>query len=127
MRLHRAFVLFLGLVWSCCCSAAADDTGRRPDTTKPWTRWWWPGSAVDEARPARQPDQFAAPGPRGVGLTPIFGVRGYEERTVAFLSPRWMELLAHPGRGAPRLGLGVDMATGTGWPFGGPWVPPEDG
>ncbi|MCX6956833.1 MAG: glycosyl hydrolase, partial [Verrucomicrobia bacterium] len=25
-----------------------------------------------------------------------------------------------------RLGLGVDMATGTGWPFGGPWVTPAD-
>ena len=23
---------------------------------------------------------------------------------------------------AQRLGLGVDMATGTGWPFGGPWI-----
>ncbi len=26
---------------------------------------------------------------------------------------------------ADRIGLGVDMATGTGWPFGGPWVTPE--
>ena len=39
-----------------------------------------------------------------------------------------MELacLEHVGLEAKRLGLGVDMATGTGWPFGGPWVAEED-
>ena len=35
-------------------------------------------------------------------------------------------MLEHTGREAKRLGLGVDMATGTGWPFGGPLVPIED-
>ncbi len=38
-----------------------------------------------------------------------------------------MERLVHTGREGARLGLGVDMATGTGWPFGGPWVAPIDG
>ncbi len=27
---------------------------------------------------------------------------------------------------AKRLGLGVDLANGTGWPFGGPWVTDDD-
>ena len=94
---------------------------------KPWTRWWWPGSAVDEASITRQLEQFAAAGLGGVEITPIYGARGYEDRNIAFLSPRWMEMLAYTGREAQRLGLGVDMATGTGWPFGGPWVAPEDG
>ena len=31
-------------------------------------------------------------------------------------------MLDHTLREAARLDLGVDMATGTGWPFGGPWV-----
>jgi hypothetical protein len=123
MRFLPALILFLGLALSCGAAAMTP----RPDTTKPWTRWWWPGSAVDEAGLTRQLEQFAAAGLGGVEVTPIFGVRGYEERNVAFLSPRWMELLAHTGREAQRLGLGVDMATGTGWPFGGPWVAPEDG
>ena len=35
-------------------------------------------------------------------------------------------MLEHTAREAKRLGLGVDMATGTGWPFGGPVVPTED-
>jgi hypothetical protein len=36
-------------------------------------------------------------------------------------------MLTHVTREAKRLGLGVDMATGTGWPFGGPEVSAADG
>lgn len=89
---------------------------------KPWTRWWWPGSAVDKASLTRQLEQLAAAGLGGVEITPIYGAKGYEERYIDFLSPKWMEMLEHTGREAKRLGLGVDMATGTGWPFGGPWI-----
>jgi hypothetical protein len=124
MHFFRALVLFLGLTAGLSLGAAPPAS---PDTTRPWTRWWWPGSAVDEAGLTRQLEQFAAAGLGGVEITPIYGVRGAEDRNVAYLSPRWMELLAHTGREARRLGLGVDMATGTGWPFGGPWVMPADG
>jgi hypothetical protein len=118
MRLASALFVLLA------CAIVAQSV---PDPAKPWTRWWWPGSAVDEAGLTRQLEQFAAAGLGGVEITPIYGVRGAESRHVAYLSPRWLELLAHTGREAKRLGLGVDMATGTGWPFGGPWVAPEDG
>jgi hypothetical protein len=37
-----------------------------------------------------------------------------------------MEMLAHTTREAQRLGLDVDMTTGTGWPFGGPGVSADD-
>jgi len=89
---------------------------------KPWTRWWWPGSGVDKASLTAQLEKFAAAGLGGVEITPIYGARGYEDRYIDFLSPKWMEMLEHVGREAQRLGLGVDMATGTGWPFGGPWI-----
>jgi len=108
--------------------ASADSLGW-PELTKenkPWTRWWWPGSGVDQASLTRQLEQFAAAGLGGVEITPIYGAKGYEGRYINYLSPKWVEMLAHTGREAQRLGLGVDMATGTGWPFGGPWVPPAD-
>jgi hypothetical protein len=89
---------------------------------KPWTRWWWPGSAVDAASLTQQLEQMASVGIGGVEITPIYGAQGYEERYLEFLSPGWLEMLEHTGREGQRLGLGVDMATGTGWPFGGPWV-----
>src|SRR5687767_11187116 len=94
---------------------------------KPWTRWWWPGNAVDKANLTRQLEQIAAAGFGGVEVTPIYGVRGAEDREVEFLSPKYIELLAHAAAEAKRLGMQLDMATGTGWPFGGPWVEPGDG
>ncbi|MPZ17061.1 MAG: hypothetical protein GEV06_03975, partial [Luteitalea sp.] len=95
-------------------------------TAKPWTRWWWPGSAVDKENLTWQLEKLAAAGIGGVEIAPIYGARGYENRYIDFLTPRYMEMLAHTGREAKRLGLGVDMATGTGWPFGGPWVTEPD-
>jgi hypothetical protein len=94
--------------------------------SRPWTRWWWLGSAVDEANLTRQLEQLAAAGFGGVEICPIYGAKGWEDRYVPFLSPRWMELLAHTTREAQRLSLAVDLTTGTGWPFGGPWVGDAD-
>ncbi len=121
--LSLAFVPFL----PCATLRAADSepAAAWPAITKenkPWTRWWWPGSGVDKASLTAQLKKFAAAGLGGVEITPIYGAKGYESRYIDFLSPKWMEMLEHVGREAQRLGLGVDMATGTGWPFGGPWI-----
>src|ERR1035437_7094072 len=89
---------------------------------KPWTRWWWLGSAVDEKNITRQLEQCAATGLGGVEICPIYGAMGAESRFLRYLSPEWMKMLAHTTREATRLGLGVDLTTGTGWPFGGPMV-----
>jgi alpha-L-rhamnosidase len=71
-------------------------------------------------------EMLQAAGIGGVEITPIYGAAGAENRFVPYLSDRWMQLLTHTLREARRLGLGVDMATGTGWPFGGPWVGERD-
>ncbi len=113
-----------------CASAQSAEPVVWPEVTqsaKPWTRWWWPGNAVEPAGLRGQLERFAAAGLGGVEITPIYGARGAESRNVEFLSPRWVELLGDATREAARLGLGVDMATGTGWPFGGPSVSVEDG
>ena len=90
--------------------------------TRPWTRWWWMGSSVDPDGLSEALEDYRAAGLGGVEITPIYGVRGFEERFVPFLSPQWLSLLGHAVAEAGRLDLGVDLATGTGWPFGGPWV-----
>jgi hypothetical protein len=94
--------------------------------SRPWTRWWWLGSAVDEAEIARQLQLFQQAGMGGVEISPIYSVEGEEARAVAFLSPRWIELLRYTVREARRLGLDVDLICGTGWPLGGPWVADQD-
>ena len=89
---------------------------------KPGTYFWWHGSAVDEANLTAQLEAFQAAGLGGVHIVPIYGAKGYEDRYVEYLSPRWMELLSHAVREAERLGMWVDMTTGTGWNFGGPSI-----
>lgn len=89
---------------------------------RPWTRWWWHGSAVDRPNLTSELEALRAAGIGGVEITPIYGVRGEERRFIPYLSDSWIGMLEHVLREADRLRLGVDMATGTGWPFGGPWV-----
>jgi hypothetical protein len=127
----------LGLLLFACCLAplsSAQSPRESPSvwpamtqTAKPWTRWWWPGSAVDRANITAQLSAIAAAGIGGVEITPIYGARGSEARYLDFLSPQWMDMLAYTASEAQRLGIGVDMATGTGWPFGGPTVSAADG
>jgi hypothetical protein len=95
-------------------------------TTRPWTRWWWQGSEVDSAGLTAALRSYRAVGLGGVELTPIYGVRGEEQQFIPYLSSRWVGMLEHTLAQAKRLGLGVDMATGTGWPFGGPNVGDAD-
>jgi hypothetical protein len=94
-------------------------------THRPWARWWWLGNAVDKPTIARLLAQYCEAGFGGVEICPIYGVKGYEDRFIPFLSPEWLDLLAHTIRKARKLGMEVDLTTGTGWPFGGPWVTPE--
>src|SRR5512139_229996 len=94
--------------------------------TRPWTRWWWLGSSVTPEGLTAAMESYRQAGLGGLELTPIYGVAGYEDRFVPFLSPAWMALLDHTLKEAARLGLGLDMGTGTGWPFGGPWIEEVD-
>ena len=114
------------MILVCGCVAAGEPVAQTwpeiSQTARPWTRWWWPGSAVEREPLGAQLREFAAAGLGGVEITPIYGARGGEKREVEFLSPQWAELLVFTAGEARRLGLGVDMATGTGWPFGGPEV-----
>jgi len=90
--------------------------------TKPWTRWWWMGSAVDPKNLRMNLDALAAKGFGGVEVTPIYGVRGLEDRYVDYLSDDWMAMLDSTVRYAAARSMGVDMNMGTGWPFGGPQI-----
>ncbi len=94
--------------------------------TKPWTRWWWHGSSLTKEGITAEMEAYQKAGLGGLEITPIYGVIGYEDQFVDYLSPEWIELFLHTLKEAERLDLGIDMATGTGWPFGGPWVSSED-
>ena len=91
--------------------------------TKAGTRWWWLGSAVDKKNLEWSLTEYANHGIGTVEITPLYGVQGNQQNNIDYLSDKWFEMLRFVEEQGQRNGIEVDMTTGTGWPFGGPWVP----
>jgi len=94
--------------------------------TKPWSRWWWMGSSVNPSDLKAAMEAYSKAGLGGLEITPIYGVHGYEDKFVKFLSPAWVENFKYTLEKGKQLGMGIDLAMASGWPFGGTWVTPED-
>ncbi len=92
-------------------------------TMRPWTRWWWLGSAVDKPNLTRLLETYRQAGIGGVEVTPIYGVKGQDAREIPYLSAEWVEMLKHTCSEAQRLDMAVDLPPGSGWRIGGPSVP----
>ncbi len=118
--------LALGLPMACQGAAGPTwpDVGREQ---RPWAYNWWLGSAVDRENLSREMRRYADAGLGGIHVIPIYGAKGAEARYLPFLSDGWIEMLRFAVEEGKRLGLGVDMTTGTGWCFGGPDISPELG
>ena len=121
-------LLWLTFALSNAASFAAPDALPElawPPITKecrPWSYWWWMGSAVDTTNLTHELQRYADAGWGGVHIIPIYGAKGWESNAIPYLTPRWMEMLRFTVTEAQKRGLGVDMTTGSGWCFGGPHV-----
>ena len=93
---------------------------------KPGARWWWLGSAVDKENLKWNLKQYADHGIGAVEITPIYGVQGNQANNIPYLSDKWLNMLRYTAEQCQQNDIELDMATGTGWPFGGPWVPLEE-
>lgn len=124
--LKKTFFLFFALSTSVQLNAQQTVVWPKIEQQmKPWTRWWWMGNAVDEKNLDIVLKKYKDAGLGGVEITPIYGAVSYEKQYLQFLSPQWMDMLHFTVKKANALGMGVDMNTGTGWPFGGPQIKPE--
>ena len=106
--------------------AVAQSWPEAKQEAKPGARWWWLGSAVDKENLKWNLKQYAEHGIGAVEITPIYGVQGNDANNIPYLSDKWMEMLRYTQEQCKENGIELDMATGTGWPFGGPWVPLEE-
>jgi hypothetical protein len=93
---------------------------------RPWAYWHWMGSAVDKANLTREIERARDAGMGGLHIIPIYGVKGWDDREIPYLTPRWMEMLDWSVREAARCGMGMDMTLGSGWCFGGPQVTDDE-
>jgi hypothetical protein len=94
-----------------------------PLDNRNWTRWWWFGPNATEQGIAYELEQMHKQGLGGVEMqwmTPLELEGNFE-----FLSDRWAHLVKFAVQKAKELGMRVDFTLGTGWPYGGPWIPIE--
>jgi hypothetical protein len=124
MKNTLSFLFFTVVIFLWACKQPASSVTWPEITTeaRPWSRWWWHGSSVSKEGITAEMEAYRNAGLGGLELTPIYGVIGDEDHFLNFLSPEWMDMLEYTLKEGARLGLGIDMANGTGWPFGGPWV-----
>lgn len=117
---------FLAAFFICCCACALTSHAQTSQTAKPWTFWHVMGSSMEPADITAQLEFMHGANIGGISIVPIYGEVGDENNYVDFLSPKWMENLRYISSECKRLGMGIDMTLGTGWPFGGKNVSVED-
>jgi hypothetical protein len=100
-----------------------------PASARPMVRWWWPGGDVSDEEIARELRIIKDAGLGGVeiqsfkdGLNPA-PTAEVARRVDSFLTPEWFNHVKYAIEEGGRLGLDVDLTFGSGWPFGGPYIP----
>ncbi|TWU00575.1 hypothetical protein Pla108_15270 [Botrimarina colliarenosi] len=105
------------------CTAETVEWPEPTQTSRPWTRWWWHGSAVDEANLTRLLEAYHDAGLGGVEITCIYGVQGEPHPNRRYRSAEWRDAIRFATQEAKRLGMGVDLPAGSGWRMGDPELP----
>jgi hypothetical protein len=91
------------------------------------TRWWWFGGAVTPEEVTRELTFMKEAGLRGAEIQPVYPVTvddpGRGIRHLRYFTHEWFAVLRHAIGEARRLGLQLDFTLGSGWPYGGPFIP----
>ena len=126
LNLMRKRYLTIIILATLAVGATAQQWPEIKQEAKAGARWWWLGSAVDKENLHWAMQEYANHGIGALEITPIYGVQGNQSHNIPYLSDQWMEMLRFTQEQGRANGIEIDMATGTGWPFGGPWVPLEE-
>ncbi|GHT64304.1 glycosyl hydrolase family 2 [Bacteroidia bacterium] len=99
-----------------------------PVTSKPFVRWWWNGDKLSAKEILRELDIMKEAGIGGVEINPIAFPGGDDLgiSSLTWLSPEWIEMVKVALKGADERGIICDIIVGSGWPFGGEFLQPEE-
>ncbi len=101
-----------------------------PMDARPMMRWWWFGPAVEKNELAREMRAMKAGGIGGVEVQPVYALdvddpqKGF--RNLPFLSKDFLNMIGFTAQTAHDLNLRMSMTLGSGWPYGGAYVPVSD-
>lgn len=102
-----------------------------PASYAPSCNWWWFGGAYSKDDIRENLDAMKAAGLGGFRIFPVYPLakddpaRGI--RNAPYLSPEFLQLVQEAVRYGTQIGMTPDSLLGDGWPFGGPYIPPELG
>ncbi|RPH99129.1 MAG: hypothetical protein EHM72_11995 [Calditrichaeota bacterium] len=107
------------------------DLFRNPDASaRPFFRWWWNDNRVRIAEIRRELELMAQAGAGGVEINPIaLPAELYQNLTpepLPWLSREWNRALLATAEEGKSYKMKTDLLIGTGWPFGGRFLKPEE-
>ncbi len=98
-----------------------------PDDARIMMRWWWFGPSVTKPQLEREMRLMKEGGIGGFEVQPVYPLALDDEsagiKNFPFLSDQFIDALRFTSEKARELGLRFDLTLGSGWPFGGPYVP----
>jgi hypothetical protein len=93
---------------------------------RPFVRWWWNGDRVSGREALRELDLMKDAGIGGVEINPIKWNENADPigiKELTWGSEEWLDVVEIAVKGAKERGMVCDMIVGSGWPFGGEFVP----
>lgn len=90
---------------------------------RPWVRWWWFNTKIEESTIAEQLTWFEANGFGGVEIAWVYPIG--DEAGPRYLDEEFQELLSFSITTCKNLGIGCDLTLGTLWPFSGSFLKEE--
>lgn len=96
-----------------------------PKQYRPWTVWWWFGSASTAEDLVWELQQMDEHGIGGVEINPVYALHEEGLSGEEVFGAEWQQRFLAVVREAERLGVKIWLRAGSGWPLGGPWITPE--
>ncbi len=100
-----------------------------PPHARPFVRWWWNNDQVEKDELLRELDVLRNAGLGGVEINPIAcnpSSGQSKAKVLTWRSREWDQMLHVACQGAKQRGMIVDMIAGSGWPFGGEFLEPDE-
>ena len=102
-----------------------------PARYAPSCNWWWFGGAYSNQDIRENLEAMKGAGLGGFRIFPIYPLAADDPakgiRNAPYLSPEFLGLVQEAVRYGTGVGLTADTLLNDGWPFGGPYIPPELG
>lgn len=122
----------LFVITTCALAAKKDNLFPKfsspPAQARPFVRWWWNGNCIRADEIRREIAVMDEAGIGGFEINPIAhpgGPNADKCRSLEWLSPKWNRMVKVAVQEARRRGMIPDIIVGSGWPFGGEFLKPN--